>query len=74
MYLSNISARSMKNVFESNIVFVIIILYLKLSYAIGIPQPLAVYLTSYGTSLLSNDELLAVVKENFDLRPGIIVR
>ena len=64
----------MKNVFESNFVFVVTILYLKLSYAIGIPQPLAVYLTSYGTSPLSNDELLAVVKENFDLRPGIIVR
>lgn len=46
----------------------------QLSYAIGIAQPLSISVFSYGTSKKSDDELLKIVKENFDLRPGVIVR
>lgn len=46
----------------------------QVSYAIGIAEPLSVYVTSYGTSSLSNEELLTVINDNFDLRPGIIVK
>jgi len=46
----------------------------QLSYAIGIKEPLSIYIDAYGTSKKSNEELLDIVKRNFDLRPGIIVR
>ena len=46
----------------------------QLSYAIGIAEPLSISVFSYGTSKKSDDELLKIVKENFDLRPGVIVR
>ena len=46
----------------------------QVSYAIGIAEPLSVTVFSYGTSKKSEDELLKIVRENFDLRPGVIVR
>uniref|UniRef100_A0A914WQQ4 S-adenosylmethionine synthase n=1 Tax=Plectus sambesii TaxID=2011161 RepID=A0A914WQQ4_9BILA len=46
----------------------------QLSYAIGIAHPLSISVFSYGTSPLDEDELLQVVKENFDLRPGMIIK
>ncbi|XP_076819258.1 S-adenosylmethionine synthase-like isoform X1 [Clavelina lepadiformis] len=46
----------------------------QVSYAIGIAEPLSVYVSSYGTSKLHDNELLAIVQDNFDLRPGIIVK
>merc|ERR1711963_728595 len=44
------------------------------SYAIGIAEPLSVTVFSYGTSQKSESELLEIVKNNFDLRPGRIVK
>lgn len=46
----------------------------QVSYAIGIAEPLSISVFSYGTSKKTDDELLKIVKENFDLRPGVIVR
>ncbi|XP_001629913.2 S-adenosylmethionine synthase [Nematostella vectensis] len=46
----------------------------QISYAIGIAQPLSVTVFSYGTSKKSEDELLKIVRDNFDLRPGKIVK
>ena len=46
----------------------------QVSYAIGIAEPLSITVFSYGTSEKSNDELLKIVKDNFDLRPGMIVK
>lgn len=46
----------------------------QLSYAIGIAEPLAVYVDSYGTGKVPEHELLRIVNENFDLRPGAIIR
>jgi len=50
----------------------------QLSYAIGIAYPLAVHVNSYGTGPLlsgkTDAELVEIVKANFDLRPGCIVR
>ena len=45
-----------------------------MSYAIGIAEPLSITVFSYGTSSKSEKELLQIVKNNFDLRPGKIVR
>lgn len=46
----------------------------QLSYAIGVAQPLSIYVDSYGTSTKSNVELEQIIRKNFDLRPGVIVR
>jgi S-adenosylmethionine synthetase len=48
----------------------------QLSYAIGVPYPLSIYVNSYGTVMEGKDDawLTEVVKRNFDLRPGCIIR
>lgn len=47
---------------------------IELSYAIGIARPLSIFVDTFGTGKLSNQELVDIVKENFDLRPGAIIR
>jgi len=46
----------------------------QVSYAIGIAHPLSIYVNSYGTGKKSDQEILDLIKANFDLRPGIIMR
>ncbi|KAI8913446.1 S-adenosylmethionine synthetase [Gorgonomyces haynaldii] len=46
----------------------------QLSYAIGVAEPTSVYIDTYGTGVKSNAELLTIIKNNFDLRPGVIVK
>ncbi|KAL4865215.1 hypothetical protein BDV12DRAFT_174935 [Aspergillus spectabilis] len=46
----------------------------QLSYAIGVAEPLSLYVDTYGTSEKSSDELVQIIRDNFDLRPGVIVR
>merc|ERR1712243_153519 len=46
----------------------------QIAYAIGIAEPLSITVFSYGTSTKSEQELLDIVKKNFDLRPGKIVK
>lgn len=46
----------------------------QISYAIGIAEPLSITIFSYGTSEKSTKELTDIVKKNFDLRPGRIVK
>ncbi|KAF1816205.1 S-adenosylmethionine synthetase [Eremomyces bilateralis CBS 781.70] len=46
----------------------------QLSYAIGIAEPLSIFVDSYGTSDLSSKQLVEIINKNFDLRPGVIVK
>jgi S-adenosylmethionine synthetase len=48
----------------------------QLSYAIGVPYPLSVFVDSYGTVKegMTDSDLTKVVNDNFDLRPGCIIR
>jgi S-adenosylmethionine synthetase len=46
----------------------------QISYAIGIAHPLSITIFSYGSSSKTEQELLEIVKNNFDLRPGKIVK
>lgn len=46
----------------------------QLSYAIGVAEPLSIFVDTFGTSSKSNSELLNIIKKNFDLRPGVIVQ
>jgi len=46
----------------------------QVSYAIGVAEPLSIMVMDYGTSSKSSNELTEIVKKNFDLRPGKIVK
>lgn len=46
----------------------------QLSYAIGVSEPLSLFVETYGTSDKSSDELVQIIKANFDMRPGVIVK
>ncbi|KAI1767414.1 S-adenosylmethionine synthetase [Hypoxylon sp. FL1150] len=46
----------------------------QLSYAIGVAEPCSIYVDSYGTSDKTAEELVEIVKANFDLRPGPIAK
>lgn len=46
----------------------------QLSYAIGVAEPLSLFVETYGTSDKSSDELVEIILKNFDLRPGVIVK
>ncbi|KHG12690.1 S-adenosylmethionine synthase [Gossypium arboreum] len=44
----------------------------QVSYAIGVPEPLSVFVDTYGTGKIQDKEILKIVKETFDFRPGMI--
>merc|ERR1712142_220391 len=46
----------------------------QVSYAIGVAEPLSISVFHYGSSKKTESELLSIVKKNFDLRPGRIVK
>ncbi|EGD88975.1 S-adenosylmethionine synthase [Trichophyton rubrum CBS 118892] len=46
----------------------------QLSYAIGVAEPLSIFVETYGTSSKTSDELVDIIRKNFDLRPGVIVK
>ena len=45
----------------------------QIAYAIGVPQPVSIHVTSFGTGKISDEEITELVKANFDLRPGAII-
>ncbi|MDO4513083.1 MAG: methionine adenosyltransferase [Lachnospiraceae bacterium] len=47
---------------------------IQLSYAIGVAQPTSILLDTFGTGKLSDEKLVDVVRENFDLRPAGIIK
>ncbi len=46
----------------------------QVAYAIGVARPLSVNVETFGTSNYTADELVTIINENFDLRPGAIIR
>ena len=44
----------------------------QLSYAIGVAEPLSIFVDTYGTGKKSDAELVEIIRNNWDLRPGII--
>ncbi|XP_005178442.1 S-adenosylmethionine synthase isoform X2 [Musca domestica] len=46
----------------------------QVSYAIGLAEPLSITVFDYGTSHKTQKELLEIIRNNFDLRPGKIVK
>ncbi|MDY0235049.1 MAG: methionine adenosyltransferase [Gudongella sp.] len=45
-----------------------------LAYAIGVARPLSIFVDTFGTGKLSEDEIKKLVEANFDLRPAAIIR
>jgi len=46
----------------------------QVSYAIGVAYPLSVFVDTYGTGIKNDKEIAEIVKKNFDLRPGCLMR
>lgn len=47
---------------------------IQLSYAIGVASPTSVMVDTFGTGKLSDERLVELVRENFDLRPAGIIK
>ncbi|MDK2807324.1 MAG: S-adenosylmethionine synthetase [Clostridiales bacterium] len=47
---------------------------IQLSYAIGVAQPTSVMVDTFGTSKKTDEELVAIIREHFDLRPAGIIK
>ena len=45
----------------------------QLSYAIGVAKPISILVETFGTGKISQDKLIEIVKNNFDLRPAAII-
>jgi len=46
----------------------------QVSYAIGVARPLSISVETFGTGKISDEKLIALITEHFDLRPGAIIR
>ena len=47
---------------------------IQLSYAIGVAEPTSVMVDTFGTSSLSSEKIVEIIRENFDLRPAGIIK
>ena len=47
---------------------------IQLSYAIGVAQPTSVMVDTFGTGKVSDEKLVDIIRENFDLRPAGIIK
>ena len=47
---------------------------IQLSYAIGVAHPTSIMVDTFGTGKLSDEKLVEIVRENFDLRPAGIIK
>ena len=47
---------------------------IQLSYAIGVAHPTSVMVDTFGTGKISDDRIVEIIRENFDLRPAGIIK
>ncbi|MBE7719841.1 methionine adenosyltransferase [Lacrimispora indolis] len=47
---------------------------IQLSYAIGVAHPTSIMVDTFGTGKLSNEKLVDIIRQNFDLRPAGIIK
>lgn len=68
-YVSRLIAKSLV---KSNLCKRVLV---QLSYAIGMAEPISIFVDTFGTNNIRNDEeIVEIVKKNFDLRPGVIAQ
>ncbi len=46
---------------------------IQLAYAIGIANPVSIYIETYGTGKVSDEQIVELINKHFDLRPGAII-
>jgi len=49
-------------------------LELQVAYAIGVARPLSIFVETFGTGKVSDEEILRLINEHFDLRPAGIIQ
>jgi S-adenosylmethionine synthetase len=47
---------------------------IQVAYAIGVAHPLSINVETFGTGKIADEDIARIVSENFDLRPGAIIR
>ncbi|MBR3042346.1 MAG: methionine adenosyltransferase [Eubacterium sp.] len=47
---------------------------IQLSYAIGVAKPTSIMVDTFGTGKLSDEKIVEIIRENFDLRPAGIIK
>ena len=47
---------------------------IQLSYAIGVANPTSIMVDTFGTGKISDEKLVEIIRENFDLRPAGIIK
>jgi S-adenosylmethionine synthetase len=47
---------------------------IQIAYAIGIAHPLSINVETFDTGAISDERIVALINEHFDLRPGAIIR
>lgn len=47
---------------------------IQLSYAIGVAHPTSIMVDTFGTGKITDDRLVEIIRENFDLRPAGIIK
>lgn len=46
---------------------------IQISYAIGVKEPLSIYINTFETGKISDEEIIKIIKEKFDLTPNGII-
>ncbi|MBU3811146.1 MAG: methionine adenosyltransferase [Candidatus Niameybacter stercoravium] len=47
---------------------------IEIAYAIGVAHPVSILVNTHGTGVVSDERLVEIVRENFDLRPAGIIK
>lgn len=47
---------------------------IQLAYAIGVAEPVSINVNTFGTASISDEAIVAIVKEHFDMRPAAIIK
>lgn len=47
---------------------------IQIAYAIGVAEPISIAIDTFNTNKVSNDQILKLIYDNFDLRPGAIIK
>ncbi len=47
---------------------------IEIAYAIGVAKPVSIYINTFGTGKISDEEITDIVTKNFDLRPAAIIK
>ena len=47
---------------------------IELAYAIGVAEPVSIFVDTFGTGKISDDEISSLIRSHFDLRPAAIIK